>query len=100
MPAPKFLVLLTFSSTLGAFFFFNLGPNAGTLFLLDLKETRFLDFVFLDGGADFGFDFLRGFFEFALSLAEAAGEFGDLGTTKKKDSNDDNGPDNGTIENS
>ena len=83
--------------SLRALFGFDLGANGGAFFFLDLLQAELLALVFLDGVADFVFDFFRGLLELTLGLAHAAGEFGELGTSEKEQDNEENDPDNGAV---
>jgi len=78
---------------LGALFGFDLGADRGAFFFFDLLLAEFLAFVLFDGAADFVLDLVRGLLEFALSLAESAGELGELGTSEQKEDDEKHDPD-------
>jgi hypothetical protein len=84
--------------SLGAFFGVELGADRGAFFFLDLLHAELLAFVFFDGAAHFVFDFIGSLLEFTLCLAQAAGEFGELGTSEKKEDDEENNPDDWAIE--
>jgi len=79
--------------SLGALFGFELGADRGTFFFFDLLQPELLAFVFFDGATDFIFDFLGSLLEFALGLAQTAGEFRELGAAEQEDNHhkDDKG---------
>jgi len=78
---------------LGALFGFDLGADRGAFFFFDLLLAEFLTLVFFDGAADFVFDLVRGLLEFALGLAESAGELGELGTPEQQEDDEKHDPD-------
>jgi hypothetical protein len=83
---------------LGALFGFDLGADRGAFFFFDLLLAEFLAFVLFDGAADFVLDLVRGLLEFALSLAESAGEFRKLGASEKEQDDEENNPNDWAIE--
>jgi hypothetical protein len=92
------LVLLAVLGALGALFGFEFGSDRGTLFFLDLLQAELLAFVFFDGAAHFVFDFIGSLLEFALGLAQTAGEFRKLGASEKEQDDEENNPDDWAIE--
>jgi hypothetical protein len=84
--------------SLGALFGFDLGANGRAFFFLDLLHAELLAFVFFDGAAYLVFDFIGSLLEFTLGLAQAAGEFRELGTSEKEKDDEENNPDDWAIE--
>jgi hypothetical protein len=84
--------------SLGAFFGLELGADGGAFFFLDLLQAKLLALVFFHGAAHFVFDFFGGLLEFALGLAQTAGEFGELGASEKEQDDEENNPDDWAIE--
>jgi len=78
---------------LGAFFGFDLGADRGAFFFFDLLLAEFLTLVFFDGVADFVLDLVGSLLEFALGLAESAGEFRQLGASEQKEDDEKHDPD-------
>jgi hypothetical protein len=84
--------------SLGALFGFELGANRSAFFLFDLLQAELLAFVFFDGATHFVFDFIGSLLEFALGLAQAAGELRELGASEKEQDYEENNPDDWAIE--
>jgi hypothetical protein len=84
-------------SPLSAFFGFDLSADSGSFFFFDLFLAEFLTLVFFDGGADFVLYLVRGFLEFALSLAESAGELGEFGASEQKEDDEKHDPDDRSV---